>query len=350
MLTRDQLYEMILIRNRENSLLSALPNEVLQYIAATNNPLDKINEALRLAASSIEEDMVTLVAMINANPRLLLQAGNVMTRGGVEVIRTTLYEFFLGAGDPDGARRIQFGFAKIPNGEAERLRQYSRYKPHIDALAKQIELKIPAYDLIPLFETIKQSSKADIKEALNLYNPNMLSMRNTPLRKALVAFRKTVAPKVKTVGMHYDHYATLRQAFYFLFDKWENLFFIHTSDDICFLIWRQIIGFLQRSLSAIERFAFSRGFKDKERTLKFKEDAKNSFPDYNNLSTNPKALALGFDEAIYGKSNNVVYRIHSIYEKTGFYNAKERLVEKIKDLQNLSRIQFTDSPPRPSGA
>ena len=114
MLTREQLYTMLILRNREDNIFSVLPTELIDHIGNINNhPDSEINVALRLAASGIEEDMVELVKMVTANPRLLLQAGNVVTRGGVPVMRTMLYEFFLCEGDPDGAKPIEFGFAEL---------------------------------------------------------------------------------------------------------------------------------------------------------------------------------------------------------------------------------------------
>ena len=94
--------------------LFSVPLDVIRYISDFGqDPNNEIHVALRLAASGLQADIDLLVEMVRANPRLLLQAGNVRTRGGVEVIRTTLYEFFLGEGDPDGAKAIEFGFAEL---------------------------------------------------------------------------------------------------------------------------------------------------------------------------------------------------------------------------------------------
>jgi hypothetical protein len=122
MLTRDQIYTMLMLRNREGNVFSVLPNELICHISNMNDGSDSdINVALRLAASGIEEDMLKLVEMVATNPRLLLQAGNVVTRGGVPVIRTTLYEFLLCEGDPVGAKRIEFGFARAFDDEERTL-------------------------------------------------------------------------------------------------------------------------------------------------------------------------------------------------------------------------------------
>ena len=217
-----------------------------------------------------------------------------MTRGGVVVKRIKLYEFFLGEGDPESAKQIEFGFANIPQGEEERLRQYERYRPPIEALAKQLESKQPAFDLKPLINLIKESPPADIKAALNKEMNHQ-----SQLRDAFIAFRNAVKPKIKTEGMHYEHYTTLLQAFDLLYDEWEALSNHSANYDKCYLVWRQIIGYLQRSLPAVDRFAFARVFDDDERTPDFKYD-RGSFPD---VAAGDLGLSgLGFDEAIFGRA------------------------------------------------
>lgn len=297
MLTRDQVYTMLLLRKREDNIFSVLPDELICHISDFGqDPNNEIHRALRLAVSGEEKDMTKLVEMVNANPHLLFQAGNVITRGGVPVIRTTLYEFFLGEGDPDGAKQIEFGFAKISNGENERLRQYERYRPHIEALAKQVESKQPALDLRPLIDIIKHSSPADITAALN---KNM--QHESALRDALMAFRDAVRPKRVTVGMHYQHYTTLQQALELLDSEWAVLSNNYTDYHKCRLVWRQIIGYLQRSLPAVDRFAFARAFEDKERTLNYKYE-NGSFPDALFDAGGDLALVgVGFDDAVCGR-------------------------------------------------
>src|SRR3990167_8616031 len=106
MLTREQVYTMLMLRNRENNILSVLPDELICQISDFGqDPDSEIAKALRLAADGMEKALNELAAMLDKNPRLLLQAGNVMTRGGQYVKHVTLYEFFLGAGDPDAAKR-----------------------------------------------------------------------------------------------------------------------------------------------------------------------------------------------------------------------------------------------------
>jgi hypothetical protein len=99
--------------------------------------------------------------------------------------------------------------------------------------------------------------------------------------------------------MHYN-YSTLQQAFNLLYDQWAALSANHTNFDKCRLFACQVIGYLQRSLPAIDRFVFSRAFSDGKRTLEFKY-ARGSFP--NNYSGGDRAVAgLGFDHLIFGSA------------------------------------------------
>ena len=71
-------------------------------------------------------------------------------------------------------------------------------------------------------------------------------MTNTStLCLALKEFRKAIKPKRKTVGMHYDHYTTLMQAFDLLASEWKELSANETNYDKCRVVYRQIMGILQ---------------------------------------------------------------------------------------------------------
>ncbi len=345
MQTREQVYSLMMLRKRGDNIFACMPADVIRSISDTDqNPDNEIHVALRLAASGLQHDIDRLVAIVRENPRLLLQAGNIRTRGGVEVIRTTLYEFFLGEGDPDGAKAIEFGFAELSklkdpegvylNGEKERERQYERYRPHIEALAKQIESKQPTIDVKPLIDTIKKAKAEDIKAALN----KDMTHEST-LRDALIAFRKAIKPKRKTVGMHYDHYTTLMQAFDLLVSEWNELSANDTNYDKCRLVWRQIIGILQlEGLPAIDRIGFARAFEDKLRTLNYKYDEANSFPDA------PPAVVdgelnlsgLGFDEAIFGGVPRGRVAVGGSWARAGL---EKTCRAKTQSLQNLCQPQ-----------
>ena len=165
---------------------------------------------------------------------------------------------------------------------------------------KQIDAKLPAYDLRPLFNLLKKSPAADITEALDINNPELEVTRNTPLRAEFAKFRRAVrVPTKKAAGMQYEHYTTLMQVFDLLFDghEFKALSNIYTNFDKCDLAWRQIMGPLMDGLPHIGRFGFARAFEDDKRTLSYKYDSDNFFPD---ASSGAVLTGLGFDFSIFG--------------------------------------------------
>ena len=245
MISKDQIHTMLLLRTRENNFLSNLPMELIVELPNSN-----IAKALHHAAYARREDVATLIDMLETNPRLLLLAGNVQTPGGDEVRRVTLYEFLLGAGDDELAGIVQSYFAKIANGEQEMIRQYERYRPHIEGMLTQ-----KPYDLLPLIELIKKATPEQVKALLN---KDMSG--EDDLCKAFIQFRKDWAPKVLTKPcMHYN-YASLQHAFELLDREWDNLYKASNDNfDKINLVWRQLIGFEMRRLPGIDRCVMAQG-------------------------------------------------------------------------------------------
>ncbi|MFU7598281.1 hypothetical protein ACM9VS_05550 [Legionella pneumophila] len=251
MITREQIYTMLMMNNRRDTLFSALPIELIKEISDYGqNPNSEIAIALNHAAYAQKEDVEALLALLDKNPRLLLQAGNVQTPGGDEVRRVTLYEFLLGAGDDELAGIVQGYFDKIDNGEQERIRQYERYKPHIEGMLTQ-----KPYDLKSLIDLIKQASAEDVNALLN---KDMT--RKSALRDAIIQFRKDWAPRILTKPcMHYN-YTSLQHAFDTLDCEWDNLYQASgNSYDKIRLVWRQLIGFEMRRLPGIDRCVMAQG-------------------------------------------------------------------------------------------
>ena len=251
MISKDQIHTMLLLRRRENNFLSNLPMElIVELWGYGQDPNSDIAKALHHAAYARREDVATLIDMLETNPRLLLLAGNVQTPGGDEVRRVTLYEFLLGTGDDELAGIVQGYFDKIDNGEQERIRQYERYRPHIEGM-----LTKKPYDLLPLIELIKKATPEQVKALLN---KDMTG--DNELCKALSQFRKDWAPKVLTKPcMHYN-YASLQHAFELLDREWDNLYKASNDNyDKIRLVWRQLIGFEMRRLPGIDRCVMAQG-------------------------------------------------------------------------------------------
>ena len=166
-------------------------------------------------------DLQAAHAMLELNPRLVLQAGNVETPSGLKVMHTTPFECALGAGDPEMAQMIVPYFdAKIITGGAEvREKQYARYRPHIDNMLQQ-----KPYDFTPLLTAIKQASRQDVAAALH----NDMTHKSA-LGDVLEQFRKEFIPGKITVGMHFNYQHLLHA--YEVYDlNYENLYNYGTAD------------------------------------------------------------------------------------------------------------------------
>ena len=180
----------------EANMLSFLPDKrdfmSLSQTSGLFRELTLFKKLIVLAASGEQKDINVVVAMIKVHPGLLLERCDVVTRGGTKIINTTVYEFFLGSGHTEAllAMRDANLFALLPgDGEAERMHQYDRYRPHIEQLREDVQAYAqayqqagnayestyepdreynPSYHLIkPLIEFIIASLQADVTAELN---------------------------------------------------------------------------------------------------------------------------------------------------------------------------------------
>ncbi|KTD63446.1 hypothetical protein [Legionella shakespearei] len=293
MLSREEVYTMILLRNRNNNIFSKLPIEIILEISDFGqNPNSDIANALHHAAYARQEDVTALLAMLDKNPSLLLQAGNVVTPGGDEWKRVTIYEFLLGAGDYELAKQVQEYFSKIEQGEQRRIAQYERYKPHIEGMLTQ-----KPYDLRPLIELVKQASAEDVTALLN---KDMT--RKSALCDALIQFRKDWAPRTLTKPCLHYNYASLQHAFELFDHEWVNLY--QASGDNCDkirLVWRQLIGFEMRRLPGIDRCVIAQGMYyvvNEERAVARSYKFKSSDGDFPVVASDDSIVGLGGDFSV----------------------------------------------------
>ena len=256
-------------------MLPYLTNPTLKSLSETGRffyyELTPFERLMRPAASGEQKDIDVVLAMIKANPRLLLQRGDVVTRGGTKIINTTVYEFFLGSGHTEAllAMREADLFALLPDGEDKRMHQYDRYRPHIEQLREDVqafqdrhEVRAPAYDSSLLIDLIIESSPADVTAELN-----QTKGHESKLRKAMCDFREVInkSQRERTEGMHYAHYTTIMQVLHLLDKKWRELSHNNTNYDKCKVVFSQIFGYLQLvGLSFMDRCAFARDFSDKK--------------------------------------------------------------------------------------
>jgi hypothetical protein len=297
MLNRSQIYTLLILRNRGNNIFSGLDNELICHISDFGQ--DENNSAATLLHQVAYGNEKNVKAMLDANPRLVLAASNVVTPSGLTVMRVTPYECALGAGDPEMAELIgaYFSQKEIENGEKEKTEQYERYRSAIKSMLRQ-----KPYDLGWLIDIIKQSSATDVVAALRNRAHESL------LRDALVKFRNDLKPgKMTKAGMHFN-YSSLEHAY----DLYEREFYNLTNGDNydkCRLVWRQLIGYEMRNLPECDRRAFARSLYDE--VVKNKESLKKSFKFINDFGDFPVTAGddshsgLGFDFAmdIFGYSS-----------------------------------------------
>ena len=274
----------------DNTFFSKLPTELIGEISGFA-PND-IGQALQHAAYARKEDVEVLLKMLDDNPGLLLQREDVKTPGGDEIRNVTIYELVLGAGDYELAKMVQPYFSNINDGEQQRIRQYERYKPHIEGMLKQ-----KPYDLTPLIELIKKASDEDVTALLN---KDMT--RKSDLCDAFIKFRKDWAPRILTQPcMHYN-YASLQHAFELLDREWDDLYKTGGNNyDKVRLVWRQLIGFEMRRLPGIDRCVMAQGLyyvteeqQDVARSYKFKE----SDGDFPVIAVDDSLAGLGGDFSV----------------------------------------------------
>lgn len=280
------------ISDKDLAALAQTSKEALGFFAPILKKR-RIEKLLRHIVSGLEKDVIEIKKLLEANPLLLLEAADVTNRANVLLKHQLPYECAIGEGDDELAAIIAEYYKRIPDGEKLKAESDALYAPHIKKMADEFESGIPAYDVRPLIELIKQSSAEDIQAALQ---HDMT--RKSKLRDALIVFRDAVkAPKEIVVGMHYKHHSTLKQALDLLGKEWKSLSRDYSYFDKCELVWYQVIGYLQLGLPAIDRIVFARAFQDKVRTLECIWQ-----PGVHFLDT-PKDLSgvgVGFDMAIFG--------------------------------------------------
>lgn len=298
MLIRSQVLNMIKGRYDSGSLFSQLPPEIIRRIKYSPTPDQDFLGALKDTADGKLEE---LRAKLEMNPRLLLQAGSVVTPAGILVCDTTILECAIGAGeDEEMIKMIKSYFSKLPGGEEAMESQIERYRPCIQEMQNQ-----KPDDLTWLIDIVKNSSLADVSAELatgDEYDETYQSL----LRDALNQFRKEkLDPKHRVITNPQMHcnYQNLAHAFDIHDCEWRNLKEGNNYDRI-YLVAQQIIGFIELvELPAYERYVFARGQAEKaiegkgiERSLKYKY-SEGEFPCYDAAKVNSH-VGVGFDSAI----------------------------------------------------
>ena len=284
MLNRSQIETLIAIRNRPGSPFNPhgtayrLPMDVIKQIANVGFDPDSESDIAKLLRHIAYGDLASAKIMLDANRSLIGKASHVQTPSGLIVRYVKPYECALGAGDPEMAKMIAGYFDQCADGAAEKAAQDAKYRTHIEDMLNPE--KNPPYDFTLLIETLMAAKPADVTAALNRDTTH-----DSALRDVLEQFRIHFTPGSITSGMHFNYQHLLRA--YEVYDQnYENLYKSGGNDyDKLCLFSRQIIGFIQRSLPAIDRMVFAQGLYDVmekkaeiKRSFKFTHDD-GSFPD-----------------------------------------------------------------------
>lgn len=77
MITREQIYTMLMLRRRKGTVFFDFPIDLIKAISEYGqNPNSDIAKALTHAAYARQEDVMALLVILDKNPSLLLHAGN----------------------------------------------------------------------------------------------------------------------------------------------------------------------------------------------------------------------------------------------------------------------------------
>lgn len=275
MLIRSQVINMIKGRYDSGSLFSLLPKEIIRRIKYSSTPDQDFLDALKNTADGKLEE---LRAKLERNPRLVLQAGDVVTPAGLLILDTTILECAIGGGeDKEMIEMIKSYFFKLPGGEEAMESQIERYRPCIEGMQNQ-----KPDDLTWLITIVKTSPLADVAAELAT-GTDYDKTYQSPLRDALNKFREEkLDPKHRVIIKPKIHcnYPNLVHAFDIRDREWNDLKEGNNYDRI-YLVERQIIGLIELvELPAYERYVFARDQAEKaaddkgiERSLKYKYGA-----------------------------------------------------------------------------
>ncbi|WP_133131063.1 hypothetical protein [Legionella yabuuchiae] len=244
-------------------------------------PLLEKQAAKILLSHVVKGEEAEALKMIDKNPRLLLILSKATDYSGRSYQGLTPFQAALSSHDVALWKKIESYFDKLPDGEAEKVRQFRQLFP--EGLPQQ-----ESYDFTELVQVISNSSDADIMAALRK------EKNDTPICQALNGFRTAFTDlAIKEMFFNPSHLIDALKVYDAQFERWS-------SWNQRNLFWRQVIGYTQRFLPACYAQAFCQGLyyilevkKPLSRSLKFKYDDASYYP----LTD---SSGLGFDFAVAG--------------------------------------------------
>lgn len=230
----------------------------------SNSP-SRIKASEKLLTHIVKAEEEQALAMIDANPTLLLYASNAIDYSNRLYSNQTPFQAALLCHDVTLWKKMEPYFERPSNGEGEKTRQFNALFP------QGIPERRP-YDFSALAQIITNSAEADINAALQK------TQNNTEICQALNHFRDDfTALSMQEMFFNPSHLLEALKIYSEQFDSWSwgqrNLY------------WRQVIGYTQRFVPACFAQAFVQGLycvvEEKQplaRSLKFKYDDGSYFP------------------------------------------------------------------------
>lgn len=242
---KSQSTEKGLLQDRNNTYFSLMPAALVSLVCTLGfYPESDISKILRFV---VRDDHANVKLMLDNNPLLLLEAGNVEDAIGNEIIRVTPYECALGAGNGSLANLIASYFPKLDGGEEERARQAALFEPFF----KNPNLKKGIYNFDNLLNAILNASASEVRDALKL---NFSS--ESQLASEFNKFRSHFSPKKIYNGLHIE-YGDLLEAMRCFVNNFKNLYLRSgKNQDKLLLFWIQVVGFIQRGVPMGDRTTF----------------------------------------------------------------------------------------------
>ena len=271
------------------SIFNYLPDEGLYRLSQTSHTMYAECKSLLLLLERERQKLVSHIvkaeeeqalAMIRANPKILLYASKAIDYSGRLYNNYTPFQAALLCHDVTLWKKMELYFDGLPDGQTKKAKQFNELFP------EGIPRGAP-YDFSVLIQTITTSSEADIAAALQKIQ------NDTALCNALNHFRHDF----NTLSMQETFFnpSHLMRALKIYIEQFANWSWAKRD-----LFWRQVIGYTERFLPACFAQAFIQGIysivqeeQPLERSLMFKYDGGSYFPLVD-------SSGLGFDFGIYG--------------------------------------------------
>lgn len=251
MMSRDQFFATLMCVRRLGLFMP--PKDLRKKIYHTAPDLDLSSEVAQLLKHIAYYPNPTKVKeMLDKNPGLLMQSGDVVTAAGHSVVGIKPYECGLGEGDhykdDQGDEMIPLiasYFSKIPGlsaveGEEERVKQYARYQSAINEIPNQKPTNTIAWIIDVI---VKNNDPTVLEDALETFRQD-----------------KELTPRFITrPGMHCN-YANPQCALDVFAKRFDELYTASGNNDAkCILAWDKVVIYVMGGLPACDRMRVAGG-------------------------------------------------------------------------------------------